>query len=84
MMGGTDPFDPYDYPLINHYDPSCPYAQVQELLPKEEAPQEEIPKLEAPTSPGYVYPPPPDAMPSLELPQKEGGKAEKGKKMVKP
>jgi hypothetical protein len=84
MMGGSDPFDPYDYPLANHYDPNCAYAPVQELLPKQEASPEEIPKLEAPTSPGYVHPPPPDAVPSLELHPKDTGRLEKGKKIAKP
>lgn len=62
MMGGIDPFDPFDNPLINNYNPNCPYSAVQELLPKEE-----VPKLEPPTSPGYLLPPPPSEPPQLAL-----------------
>ena len=82
MMGGSNPFNPYDYPLANHYDPNCPYAVVQELLPKQS--QEEIPKLEAPTSPAYVHPTPTDTIPPLEIPHREAVKPEKGKKIAKP
>jgi hypothetical protein len=35
MMGGSDPFDPYDIPLPTYYDPSCPFVAIQDLLPKE-------------------------------------------------